>query len=293
MKRFALLCLVLNLASIAYGADKYRVTKVETINMNEDYADVIKQLVIIQLESHRASASNENDAQNLSFKAIATQANLKLYMKAISDGKITWTDSITVNTPDDLDHAIERLIDALVSGDKNNAVANIKNVTKLERDPYRKMKTTNYLGLALGVGSGFGNSYASSLIGAYFLWDLREILVNIDFAFGGNDKKNHDFSSYGIQAIYPFQYLQSQSFYVASGISKANWSYIINTFDESQSFNIVKEETFTGPALDLSVGYFYGRTLDVLLRIDLKSSIIFSEEGDTEVFSSLNLGIGF
>ena len=271
--------LLLSLTSFGFSQAKYKIGEVELVNMDSSYSKVIYELMKIELENLRLAAGDNEPAETILPKAISTNRNAKLYIKVTNGNKITWTDSITINTPDDLDRAIQRLLGNLARRDTTKPQS-IHQVTKLERNPLRKMKTTNYFGVNIGLGGTTNNSHSVTRLGAFFLWDLRDVLAEGFIQSAKN--KEFRMTMQGIQVLYPFTY-ESQSLYAGGGMTLVTYED-----DTTRGYNGASD----GIGLRFSAGYFYGRTMDVLVRGELGVTVIKVDDHPTDAEISLGIGLG-
>jgi len=185
-----------------------------------------------------------------------------------TDGNRVWTDEMKVNTPDDLDPAIERFAKTLGTEKKTSGPSSdIYSVTNKERASLRKKQSNNFWGIGIsGIALFSPDQDFVPGLECFWLYDTRTLLIKVDVAIhSSNSSSSNQFglTDLGLAAYYPLfdtdisPYLGGGLIY---GIAKRQ-----NEHDN--------EVSATGLLFKAGGGMILNRTSSVILQLDLEYMI--------------------
>jgi hypothetical protein len=119
---------------------------------------------------------------------VGNSVRVSLHLYNSANGARLFSDSLVAAAPEDLDPVMKRLARSVAVRDVNAKASAIDEVTLREEEAFRKRVAYHYFGILIGATKGFAGPLkddpVQSGFGTYWLYDNRNILLEVDLAFG-------------------------------------------------------------------------------------------------------------
>lgn len=211
---------------------------------------------------------------------LGERVKTRLVLHDATDGHVLGSAMLDADSPEDLDVVLLRLAEHLLRG-KPLAQARIDEVTEHEQQAYGRKTSNNYFGVQV-IGSlpgakGLSAGGMGAGGGLYWLYDARDWMGEIAVYLAGGSDCLH--TGAGINFLYPFFDLDYTP-YLGLGLSYSGTS--------------LEWEGGAGLASQAIIGFMFGRTNTVHVRLDLRPFINFYKiDGNVSGGLDFSLGLGF